>query len=171
MQLLADFLAHTMHRVAATGTDLLFFGQVVLDALAGKIRWQRLATSLAASRLRRFRQTRVRQVEFARVILRILGCGLLGFVEDTILKLLAARCEALVLRKPELFLEMANSLTQLAVAGLELTNVSLRGWRQSGEFAFVHATHSSESERTMGLRKFVTAVDDVAQQCSQHQLV
>jgi hypothetical protein len=37
-----------------------------------------------------------------------------------------------------LFLEMANSLTQLAVAGLELTNVSLRGWRQSGEFAFVH---------------------------------
>jgi hypothetical protein len=62
-----------MHRVAATGTDLLFFGQVVLDALAGKIRRQRLATSLAASRLRRFRQTRVRQVEFARVILRILA--------------------------------------------------------------------------------------------------
>jgi hypothetical protein len=40
-----------------------------------------------------------------------------------------------------------------------------------GEFAFVHATHSSEMQRPMGLRKFVTALGNVAWRSAPHQLV
>ena len=159
VQLFADFFAHAMHRAAAARTDLLVFGQVVLDALTRQFCRQRLATTLASGGLIGLRQPRVRQRErVVRLVVPGWRCRghLLGFVECAVLELLAARGKALALREPELLLELGDPLRELVVVVLKLENArDQRIVREVFEivpegpvgFVGIHATQDSAGPR------------------------
>src|ERR1700679_2720698 len=90
MQLLADGLAHPVHLVPATRTDLLIFRQIMLDALAWQSFRQWPAASLLRLRLLGARQPRIGNGSRLGIIAFLtFGGGLLGFVEDALLELLA----------------------------------------------------------------------------------
>jgi hypothetical protein len=120
MQLLADALAHAVQPVPAAGTGLLIFGQVMLDALAWQTVRQWLAAPLLRFRLLHVRHPRVRygsRLDFIGVL--SFGGGLLGFVEDALLALLAARRVAMHALQTQLFLKMGDALRQRLVLGLQ----------------------------------------------------
>src|SRR5690242_16667784 len=96
----------------------------MLDALARQVFRERLATALLRFRLLRVRQPRARNGSR----LDIIGCldfggGLLGFVEDAILELLAARGVAMQALQAQLLLKMYDALRELLVLDLQRSDL------------------------------------------------
>jgi hypothetical protein len=166
VQLLAEFLAHPVHRFATARADLLIIGQIVFDTLARKIRRQRFAATLAGFWLTELRQPGVRQsgrVEVA-LVNRIPFSDFFSLIEHAVLALLALRRVLSGQRKAILLFERIEALSQfvdLGVAfcetGFEFVDVGLGGPRQSREFRGFHALHDNEAQHRAGLRRFVTA--------------
>ncbi|KWE65239.1 hypothetical protein WL77_02310 [Burkholderia ubonensis] len=90
--MLADFLAHAVHALAAARADFLVFRQVVLNALARQVCRQRFAASLARFGLIERRQPGVRQRRHVVVLVGRPRFGsFLDLVKQAILALLALR--------------------------------------------------------------------------------
>ena len=116
LQLLGHQLAHAMHRVAAARTDLLVVGKVILDALARQVLRQGPAPAFLAVRLLGVRQSRVRQINGIRFVAALvcicLAATLLGFVEDAIHVLFAARRKTMQPRERQFFLKLEDALRE-----------------------------------------------------------
>ena len=120
MQLLADAFAHPVHPIAAARAEFLIVRQVMLDALARQIFWQWPAAPLFRLRLRRVRQFRIATESGLDVIGFVtFSSGLLGFVEEALLELLAARRVAMQALQTQLFLKMADALRERLVLSLQ----------------------------------------------------
>jgi hypothetical protein len=134
MQLLADGLAHPVQPVPAAWAGLLIFGQVMLDALARQTVRQRLAAPLLRRRLLHVRHPRVRYGSRLGIIgFLSFGGRLLGFVEDALLALLAARRVAVQALQTQLFLKMGDALRQRLVLGLQRGDLGCVRREQGGQ--------------------------------------
>ncbi len=93
MELLGNGLAHAMHLAIATRASFLIVGKVVFDTLAGQVFWQRSAAPLFTRGVIDRRQACIREIGDVVAMIRILFCGLFGFVEEAIDVLFAAGCK------------------------------------------------------------------------------
>ena len=124
MKLLGDSLAHAMHLATAARTRLLIVGQVILDALTRQVRRQRPAAALLSRCVFDGWQARVRKfgdiVRFTAGV--ILIGGLLGFIEETINMLFAARRKTMQACQRQFFLELDDAVGELMVLRLQRSN-------------------------------------------------
>src|SRR3954463_15693679 len=124
MKLLGDSLAHAMHLATAARTGLLIVGQVILDPLTRQVRRQRSAAALLSRCAFDGWQARVRKfgdiVRFAAGI--ILVGGLLGFIEQTVDVLFAARRKTMQACQRQFFLEPNDALRELTILHLQRSN-------------------------------------------------
>lgn len=117
MQLLGDEFAHAMQRMAAARTGLLIVGKVIFNALAWQICRKRFTPALAAFRRFHLWQSRVGKlsgvglVTVGQALISIgIESGVLGFIEDAIHMLFAARRKTMQLCKRQFFLELEDTL-------------------------------------------------------------
>jgi hypothetical protein len=148
MKLLGDSLAHAMHLATAARTRLLIVGQVILDPLTRQVRRQRFAAALLSRCAFDGWQARVRKfgdiVRFAAGI--ILVGGLLGFIEQTVDVLFAARRKTMQACQRQFFLEPDDALRELTILHLQRSNA--RQQRFDTRFAgSIHRILESEPYR------------------------
>src|SRR5665213_1162199 len=124
MKLLGDSLAHAMHLATAARTRLLIVGKIILDALARQVRRQRPAAALLSRRAFDGWQTRVRKfgdiVRFTAGV--ILIGGLLGFIDETVDVLFAARRKTMQACQRQFFLKLDDALRELTILRLQRSN-------------------------------------------------
>ena len=167
MQLFADVLADTMHRIATTRATSLLLRQIVLDAFALQVRRQRLASHLAPLRLAGRWQAGVRQRRLDTFVVPVAWFGpgdLLSFVEHAILAFFTFRRVTLGRKQSDLFLELPDAPVQFVdvfrIAGyarFEGVDIALDSLGYALEVGCIlHALQDSEARRPVGLRQFVT---------------
>ncbi len=108
MKLLGNGLAHAMHPATAARTGLLVVGKVIFDALTRQVRRQRPTAALLSRRAFDGWQARVRK--FGDIVRFTAGVNLidrlLGFIEETIDVLFAARRKTMQACQRQFFLEL-----------------------------------------------------------------
>jgi hypothetical protein len=157
VKLLGYHFPHAMHPFAAARAGLLVVGEVIFDALARQVGRKCLASALLPFWFFRLRQSRVGKIGGDRlidVVVSIVGLvldrGLLGFIEDTIQVLFAARRKAVQQRQRQFLLKLQDAPGKGVSLGRQCLDLS--GFRRqkrhqirnSGHAASIH--HSLESK-------------------------
>ena len=124
MKLLGNGLAHAMHLATAARTRLLIVGQVILDALARQVCRQRPAAALLSRCVFDGGKpvSGSSTTSFVFAVGAILIRGLLGFIEEAINVLFAARRKTMQSCQRQLFLEFDDAFGELTVLRLQRSN-------------------------------------------------
>lgn len=166
VKLLGYHFPHAMHPFAAARADLLVVGEVILDALARQVGRKCLAPALLPFWLSRLRQSRVGKIGGDRlidVVVSIVGIvlqeGLLGFIEDTIQVLFAARRKAVQPRQRQFLLKLQDAPGKRVSLGRQCLDFSgfrrqkRHQFRNSGDAASIHRSLESKARsRVNGLQ-------------------